>query len=535
MRIYQANQLIRCSNTLYLRSHDNGITLGALDDGDRPNQNYTIFNGYVEEFRVIKSTAEWTNDFSVPTAPYVGDSSTPIPTSTPGGPTSTPTATPTATSSSGGETNNQDTYIDYNSQSATHGEDSTLNVQAYGPASESHHVRAFLQFNLNHYGSTASTAILKIHISNLVSGGGIKVFEVLEDWTDEGASWDDRMTGVPWGTEGGTLASEYIGSKVHTSSAENGWMSFNITPLFNDWINGIEDNHGIALVPGAMNLNVTFDSMDSSTQPYIEIDGQPPTATPTPPAMEFYLLDEVGIPFGFEGDPLPEYVPTQTTLSMKDLMYLGPCTVPVYDYGCVYGPNYVYTGKYDFNGEGWYWIPIHTWGVSYDTLWKLNTPELRNQMIQNPHDFQEQRYTAYRTRAWDDEGNYIFGIDELEAVKDGPDFFADVWNPPTGAWARKSEDGSVFHLWDHPGLTDKLVLDSLFPVDSALHYNNYVVHFSRKVNNDYEYQGVLNYHTRVLLRYDSECTWNLNGNAESGLGHILLPDWQGPPNGIEFP
>ena len=51
--------------------------------GGLPFFNYTIFNGYIEEFRVVKGTAAWTTNFPTPSAAYDGATTpTPMPTST---------------------------------------------------------------------------------------------------------------------------------------------------------------------------------------------------------------------------------------------------------------------------------------------------------------------------------------------------------------------------------------------------------------------------------------------------------------------
>ena len=47
-----------------LRSHTNGLTIGALHNGYIPNDDYTIFNGNIEELRIKVGEAIWTESFS---------------------------------------------------------------------------------------------------------------------------------------------------------------------------------------------------------------------------------------------------------------------------------------------------------------------------------------------------------------------------------------------------------------------------------------------------------------------------------------
>ncbi len=124
------------TNSNAVRSHSNGFTLGALHDGYVVNPNFTIFQGYIEELRVIKGTAAWTSSFTPPTAPYNGDSSSPTPTPTQSGPTPTPTSPGGGGGNnnahlliqSGGDPDGSQVFLDTSSLGITHGITTNGNV-----------------------------------------------------------------------------------------------------------------------------------------------------------------------------------------------------------------------------------------------------------------------------------------------------------------------------------------------------------------------------------------------------------------------
>lgn len=252
---------------------------------------------------------------------------------------------------------------------------------------------------------------------------------------------------------------------------------------------------------------------------------------------ESFVLKDSGVPFGFTNDPIHAYVPSYTNLTFDDLFYFGLCSI--YSPGtAIYGPCLYYTDKIIQYG---YPIPIHTWGVSFDTVFRLNTDALKNKMIQNPEKFAQKRFVHTRIKAWDFTQQVVL----VNLYK--PQWTADghITNDPAiPAYAdygttlgffdiRVQSDGSNFHFWDCPAITE-LIFWTFPYVDCAIKYNNFVVQFCEELPAPIGWtshqQLDLYFYTKAVACIDYDCDWGINGDAESGLGTINIPDWSYRPS-----
>ncbi len=165
-----------------------------------------------------------------------------------------------------------DTYINANSTDTTSGQDTVLVVHSIGPSVSGSHVRTLMQFNVNIHSPNSLSAIIKIRLAQVDHPGSVKLYGLEKEWDDEWASWNTRMEGINWEIPGGVFDTDNKITEVHSDTAnENGWMSFDITPLFKKWVNGDLTNYGVILYPGSLDVRLEFDSMESSNPPYLEV------------------------------------------------------------------------------------------------------------------------------------------------------------------------------------------------------------------------------------------------------------------------
>jgi hypothetical protein len=157
----------------------------------------------------------------------------------------------------------QDAYTAYGKKTLdqNYGNAAVLNV-VHGEA-------AFLHFAVNAYfpegtvGQDVAKATLKVFVNSVTAVGRFKVLAVNEPWTETGITAKNKPA----------IDTQVIGSKPIGPAADKQWISVDITPLVQNWVDGIRANHGVVLVADKT-ISVAFDSKESTTSshaPEIEI------------------------------------------------------------------------------------------------------------------------------------------------------------------------------------------------------------------------------------------------------------------------
>lgn len=213
-------------------------------------------------------------------------------------PTLTPPVTPTApprptvvTLQQGlnGYTGAQDTYLhSWSSPETPKGHLWTMSLRPAGA------VVPLIRFDIGGR-IPANATILKATLSiySVYSGGNLltaDVHKVLRDWRASEATWAWAKSGLKWAAPGcagvGTDydPNYYDRERVYVA---NGWYTFNVTDLVQEWVSGRSANYGVAL-RSASSVSVlydfaTSDSPDQFFRPKLVVYYivEPP-ATPTP-------------------------------------------------------------------------------------------------------------------------------------------------------------------------------------------------------------------------------------------------------------
>jgi len=99
-----------------------------------------------------------------------------------------------------------------------------------------------------------------------------------ETFPSDGVTWNNRTLTEPWGIQGGKVQNPQISSSNVSLSAAADWVTWDVTSLVQEWIDGISINHGMLLKTTHGNT-LTFSAQESSKpaqHPKLEVVYTPP-------------------------------------------------------------------------------------------------------------------------------------------------------------------------------------------------------------------------------------------------------------------
>ncbi|MGC8913471.1 MAG: OmpL47-type beta-barrel domain-containing protein [Thermoplasmata archaeon] len=191
----------------------------------------------------------------------------------------------------------KDTYISSNSalQTMNFGISNILKVNGTQPE------KVLLQFPISMpSGSVITAATLKLYCTyaeNPSEALSVGCYKMLKSWEEgygngtssPGATWYARDANNNWQSPGMAAGTDYESTPVSTTNVASAsiWYSWNITSVFSEWVYGISQNYGVALMTN-WGSGKYFNSSDSGVHQYwpkIEvsyyIDTTPPVTTAT--------------------------------------------------------------------------------------------------------------------------------------------------------------------------------------------------------------------------------------------------------------
>ncbi|NQV33330.1 MAG: DNRLRE domain-containing protein, partial [Phycisphaeraceae bacterium] len=145
--------------------------------------------------------------------------------------------------------------------------------------------RSLIRFNLDSIptGATINSAELSL-VTNFgihqpwkqVNADHTDVLAITKAWIDTEVTWNSAATGDPWSSPGG----DYSGPAVINADDVSGGghtLSWNITTLVSEWINGSRENYGV-LLKSSYGTTLHFYSHQNSTNgPKLIVDYDPVT------------------------------------------------------------------------------------------------------------------------------------------------------------------------------------------------------------------------------------------------------------------
>jgi Tfp pilus assembly protein PilX len=134
-------------------------------------------------------------------------------------------------------------------------------------------------------GTLIQSAKLRLNVSLIASKSGnpksISAYALTESWvegnktgtgTANGVTWDKRNTSNNWVTAGSTYRSPAVALAVEEASGTSpppgsfstGWLSWDVTALVQEWVDGVTPNNGVLLI-STLTDNIFMDSKEFAT------------------------------------------------------------------------------------------------------------------------------------------------------------------------------------------------------------------------------------------------------------------------------
>ena len=158
----------------------------------------------------------------------------------------------------------QDAQISADSPTTANGSGLSINVDGLTP-----HAHGLMKFptligtgaGRVPAGSVVTSAVLQVNCTN--SGNPLRLYRLTQDWAEDQATWNQRATGLAWGSAGADGAASNAGVELTGDCTTVGQRLFDVTRFVQEWSDGAP-NYGIVLIDSGA------DGVDFSTQ---RIDG----------------------------------------------------------------------------------------------------------------------------------------------------------------------------------------------------------------------------------------------------------------------
>ncbi len=167
----------------------------------------------------------------------------------------------------------EDAWLEKTNPDLNHGAGTTLVLDGRNPDAQ-----PILRFDIS--AIPASAVIDGARLSLYQSAGFGNSFtaslhHVVAQWNEAQVTWNDRLTGIKWGTSGGDFSGRVIDQTFIDNTA--GWRTWNVTQLVDLWHRGRLPNYGLLIEgpnPGADSDKTFYSSdyaIDSTRRPKLEI------------------------------------------------------------------------------------------------------------------------------------------------------------------------------------------------------------------------------------------------------------------------
>ena len=116
-------------------------------------------------------------------------------------------------------------------------------------------------------GAVITSAVLQVNCTN--PGNAMQLYRLTQDWVEDEATWNQRATGVPWGSAGADGAASNAGVALTGDCTATGLRLFDVTRFVQEWSNGAP-NYGVVLTDSGTD-GVDFASSESGTSPVLTV------------------------------------------------------------------------------------------------------------------------------------------------------------------------------------------------------------------------------------------------------------------------
>ncbi|MGI6455432.1 MAG: hypothetical protein ACOX5R_07370 [bacterium] len=203
--------------------------------------------------------------------------------------------------------------------------------------------------------------------------------------------------------------------------------------------------------------------------------------------------------------------------------------------------TFFYEGALDDNYGGR--VDCFKWGWTFNIVLEAMDQAARDIFVNYPQDVAQILWEESRLKYWEESGGEIYtetrvlsawtqspGVVFPNQYRQDPFDFSLIYYP----WSRLAENNYKFKHFKHPGISEQPFLKrpDNHPAEAGLYYANFIAQFTGRNGT---IAAAIPFYVKLLIRNSISCPSDRIGNAEIGTGHILIPDWQSPPVGIQLP
>ena len=116
-------------------------------------------------------------------------------------------------------------------------------------------------------GSIVTSAILRFDCIN--PGDQVRMYRLTEDWVEDGATWNERAFGVPWGAPGADGLPSRANVSVAFDCLAPGQRTVDVASFVQDWANGVA-NYGIVMTDTGPD-SVVLSSSETTATPLLTV------------------------------------------------------------------------------------------------------------------------------------------------------------------------------------------------------------------------------------------------------------------------
>lgn len=173
----------------------------------------------------------------------------------------------------------EDTYLYKNNPTTKYGGDSTLVVDGDVTVDANDYERsALIKWDVSSIptGAFINTASIRVNVTN-VSTDRYDVYQLLRDWSESQADWNDYASGSGWQTAGAQGSNDRGTVSLRTTPGSNssGLETFSLndaaTRLIGEWVATPASNYGLIIQDYGQDNSYQFDSREGSTPPRLTV------------------------------------------------------------------------------------------------------------------------------------------------------------------------------------------------------------------------------------------------------------------------
>jgi hypothetical protein len=116
-------------------------------------------------------------------------------------------------------------------------------------------------------GAIVTSAVLQLDCTN--AGQAMRVYRLIENWSEDDATWNQRAAGTAWGAAGAEGSASNAGVSLTADCTVTGQRLVDLTLFAQEWANGAP-NYGVVFIESGTD-GVDFSSSESSVPPVLTV------------------------------------------------------------------------------------------------------------------------------------------------------------------------------------------------------------------------------------------------------------------------